>query len=60
MQPHFARGGHRDLRIRCSAPRIVFRASREFAMQTLRERTDDFDGALRMLQGTLGAQPGSS
>ena len=35
-------------------------ASRELATQTLRERTGDFNRALRMLQGTLGAQPGSA
>ena len=35
-------------------------ASRELATQTLRERTGDFNGALRVLQTTLGAQPGSA
>ena len=35
-------------------------ASRELATQTLRERTGDFNAALRMLQDTLGAQPSSS
>ena len=33
-------------------------ASRELATQTLRERTGDFNGALRALQTMLGAQPG--
>ena len=35
-------------------------ASRELAAQTLRERTGDFNGALRTLQTRLGAQPGSA
>ena len=34
--------------------------SRELATQTLRERTEDFNGALRLLQSTLGTQPGAA
>ena len=34
--------------------------SRDLAAQTLRERTEDFNGALRLLQSTLGTQPGAA